>query len=274
MIDGFGIPPEGWDASVYSVFTEPDFIELIKNYSVAVDACLGIKGIPQSATGQTSMFTGINAAEFLGRHYAAFPGKSLKQIIAENNIMLKVRELGMKSVFANAYINYSLKEMFNSRFCSVTTAMTYSVQEDSFLIQDLKKGKCVYHDITNWTLSKNFSLPLITPETAAANLISLSQKNNFTLFEYFLTDHAGHKNDFDLLKKSLRNLSRFVMSLYEKLPKDTMLLICSDHGNCEDINSKTHTLNPVPLITLSRKKKIKHSAKSIINIYNLVLEFL
>ena len=33
-----------------------------------LDANLGVPGLPQSATGQTALFTGVNAPELLGRH--------------------------------------------------------------------------------------------------------------------------------------------------------------------------------------------------------------
>ena len=42
---------------------------------LALDAVLGVKGRPQSATGQTSLFTGVNAAAVLGRHLRGFPNR-------------------------------------------------------------------------------------------------------------------------------------------------------------------------------------------------------
>ena len=37
----------------------------------ALDACLGVPGLPQSGTGQTTLFTGVNAQAALGRHAAS-----------------------------------------------------------------------------------------------------------------------------------------------------------------------------------------------------------
>ncbi|MEO0807063.1 MAG: hypothetical protein AAFY33_12240, partial [Cyanobacteria bacterium J06643_4] len=34
----------------------------------AIDATLGVEGLPQSATGQATIYTGQNAPKFLGRH--------------------------------------------------------------------------------------------------------------------------------------------------------------------------------------------------------------
>ncbi len=36
---------------------------------VPLNATLGVPGLPQSGTGQTALFTGINAAKFIGKHY-------------------------------------------------------------------------------------------------------------------------------------------------------------------------------------------------------------
>src|SRR5512145_901748 len=44
-----------------------------------IDACLGVDGLPQSATGQTTMLTGVNAAAALGRHKEGFPGPRLRE---------------------------------------------------------------------------------------------------------------------------------------------------------------------------------------------------
>src|SRR5688572_10550874 len=43
----------------------------------AVDACLGVPGTPQSATGQAALFTGVNAAAALGHHLMAFPNDAV-----------------------------------------------------------------------------------------------------------------------------------------------------------------------------------------------------
>jgi len=42
------------------------------------DATLGVAGLPQSATGQTAIFTGVNASALLGRHLWGFPNERLR----------------------------------------------------------------------------------------------------------------------------------------------------------------------------------------------------
>ena len=53
---------------------------------LALDACLGVDGLPQSATGQTALLTGINAARHVGRHVEGFPGPELKRLIRQGTL--------------------------------------------------------------------------------------------------------------------------------------------------------------------------------------------
>ncbi len=74
----------------------------------AVDATLGVPGLPQSATGQTTLFTGSNAAAFMQRHVAAFPGPRLKSLVDEHSVLKRVAERGGRSMFANAFPRASI----------------------------------------------------------------------------------------------------------------------------------------------------------------------
>src|SRR3972149_10302661 len=48
---------------------------------VPTDATLGVDGLPQSASGQTTLLTGINAARQVGRHVHGFCTKALAGIL-------------------------------------------------------------------------------------------------------------------------------------------------------------------------------------------------
>src|ERR687883_1701310 len=45
------------------------------------DACLGVSGRPQSATGQTTILTGENAPAALGQHLLGFPNAPLRELL-------------------------------------------------------------------------------------------------------------------------------------------------------------------------------------------------
>ncbi len=48
--------------------------------------CLGVEGLPQSGTGQTSIFCGVNASKIVGKHFGPYPYSTLIPIIKEKNI--------------------------------------------------------------------------------------------------------------------------------------------------------------------------------------------
>ncbi len=251
MIDGFGVPPEGWLKSVYSKFCDREFIETFMHFSRPIDARLGVEGLPQSATGQTSLFTGVNAAREIGMHMQGFPGPSLRRKIAKTNIFSELMRKGKSVSFANAYIRFNLEELALRKLCSVTTVMLESSLGWARNVEHMLTGKAVYHDLTRKTLSHLVDIPEISPETAAENLFDISAENDFTLFEYFLTDRAGHKRDMTMLETILKDLSAFICRISKLLNENTFLLVTGDHGNCEDPETRTHTLNPVPLLVLS-----------------------
>ena len=68
-----------------------------------IDACLGVDGVPQSATGQTTLFTGQNAAEILGHHYPAFPTASLQKILKKHSFLKQLTDLGVSCTFVNPF---------------------------------------------------------------------------------------------------------------------------------------------------------------------------
>ncbi|MEN6462357.1 MAG: metalloenzyme, partial [Syntrophomonas sp.] len=84
---------------------------IVKDIAVMIptNACLEVPGIPQSATGQTTIWTGMNAAQAVGRHINQYPNLELKDIIIKHSIMKLLSEAGKKVTFANAYRNEFFK---------------------------------------------------------------------------------------------------------------------------------------------------------------------
>ncbi|MBN1893380.1 alkaline phosphatase family protein [bacterium] len=211
-----------------------------------IDANLGMPGLPQSATGQTALFTGINAAECIGRHLAGFPNRELRGILKEHSLLKRMCEMGRKTVFYNAYrpIFFSLPEEKKWKL-SATTVITLAAGLSFRTLTDLGDGKALYHDLTNESLiQRGFDIPLFTVEQAAHILAGALREHDFILYEYFLTDHAGHSQDIGSAAAEIRKLDRWTDRLLDGIrPEDTVLLT-SDHGNIEDLSVKTHTRNP------------------------------
>ena len=272
MVDGLGVPPEGWENSIFAKLCSPEFVRLFSENSIPLDATLGVEGIPQSATGQTALFTGKNASQIVGTHLSGFPGPRLKSILKENNIFLELIKKGHSAMFANSYARYPLDLVINTRFASVTSVMLSTYAEKALATEELLNGQAVFHDITRESVAEQFELPTITPEEGAIHLLNVSSKYDFVLFEYFRTDKAGHTGDEKELCIVLREFSAFLLNLRKNLPLETGLLLCSDHGNCEDLNSKQHTLNKVPLLMLNMKTP-SPIPSSITDVYDVILQY-
>ena len=70
--------------------------------AVLADACLGVPGRPQSATGQTAIFTGENAPAHVG-HVLGFPNAPLRELLRARSLFRALAAAGRSAVFANAY---------------------------------------------------------------------------------------------------------------------------------------------------------------------------
>ena len=228
-------------------------------YLFPSDACMGVKDLPQSGTGQTSIFCGVNAPKIVGHHFGPYPYSTLHPVIKEENIFIEFLRKKKKVAFANAYPKIFFDYINSGRKrLSVTSLSCLMSGVRLKNLTDLRRGNALSAEIDNrrWVESLNYKLQIIKPATAARRLLRLADKNHFTLFEFFLTDHLGHGRYPDLTKYTLNVLDEFLYHVMKKLPKNISLVICSDHGNLEDITIKTHTRNPALTITAGRNAKI------------------
>jgi len=69
----------------------------------AIDANLGVEGLPQSGTGQTTLFSGKNASKVIGKHFGPFPHSGIKHLLKEQSVFQAAKEVGKKPYFMNAY---------------------------------------------------------------------------------------------------------------------------------------------------------------------------
>ncbi len=271
FVDGLGIGSVDPQRNPLLNARFPTLKKLIAE-ATPIDAGLGVEGLPQSATGQATLLTGINAPKIMGRHIEGFPPPSLKQLIEQENLFLKLQHLGQRCTFANSYW-IDDPHTIPLRRQSVTTVMSLKALGAVRGQEELLAGKAVNHDITRWTMhTRGYTGELIDPETAAEHLLAVAEENNFTLFEYFLTDRAGHANDPELVSQCLETLERFISAVIPFSERNNRLfLLCSDHGNIEDNSTKRHTINPVPLVALGTKAETFCSAENLSDITPSIL---
>lgn len=258
FIDGLGIGTRGAhnplallgaDASPLDIFIDEDPALPLDGVLVRTDACLGVDGRPQSASGQTTILTGVNAPAALGYHKQGFPNEALRAIINEHSIFLQLRRAGVGEVaFANAYS----PRFFNTRprWVSATTTAVEAAGLPFRTLEDLRAGRAVYQDFTNQlVIDAGFDVAARTPEEAAGVLADIVSQNRFTLYEYFITDRVGHAQDERAALDVLSQLARFVRKVIEHVDlTDATVILTSDHGNVEDLSIRNHTRNRVPTL--------------------------
>lgn len=277
FVDGLGLAPQGEDNPV-SPENCPAICSLIRDRSVPIDAVLGVDGgPPQSATGQATLFTGRNAALFMGRHVTGFPGPTLRSFVEEDNVFLAVKRAGKRARFANGYLADSVEEIRSRRFRSVTTTAALTVPESVFLREDIISNRAVLHDITRASMTaKGYNGPVISPKEAADHLVQTALGGDYTLFEYFLTDQAGHSRSYGVAAGVLKTLDVFVSEVFSlALEMGFSVVLTSDHGNIESVSQKGHTFNKVPLIAAGKgADEILASSASLCDVTPAILKAL
>ncbi len=220
-----------------------------------LDACLGVEGLPQSATGQTTLLCGANAQAAVGRHVPGFPTAPLREILRKKSIFVQLRDAGRDGIFLNAFrpLFFRLPRAMQGRL-SATTVAHLAADRSFFGLGDLAAGRAVYQEFTNRELiAKGFDVPPFTPEHAGRILGREALQRDFTLYEYFQTDRACHAQDRPRAHAVLQDLETFVRAALSEIEHrgatpDTLVLLTSDHGNLEDLSTRSHTRNPVPLL--------------------------
>lgn len=290
FLDGVGIGKEDYQHNPFFKYkfklftkifneipsTKKEFISGDGAYVFPTDARLGVAGFPQSGTGQASILCGINAPQFVGKHFGPFPYSTLIPIIETKNIFRYFLSNNKKVYFANGYpkafFNYLKSEKPR---LSVTPLGCRLSGVKINRTTEVRRGKAITAEIINsrWNQKLNYNLPEIKPGTAARRLLNISGQNHFTMYEYYLTDYIGHGRYDGDIEKTVSIIDEFLYTIITEMDKAKLtLLVCSDHGNFEDLSVKTHTLNNC--FTLSAGKNAKILAQRIKNISEIKQELI
>ncbi len=243
---------------------------------VSLDARLGVPGLPQSATGQTTLLTGLNAATAMGRHYGPWPGPTLRALLRRDSLFHTARATG-GAVLANAYPRAYSDALAEPTIGAVAAADTAAVaevavrrrrvrasapilaaMEAGLAIADMAafaRGQAVAADLDGHGLAAFApEVPvgpgLLGTEAQAGVLARLAAGHAFTFFDVWSGDRAGHRQDVGEALAFVARLEAFLEALRDALADGVTLLITSDHGNLEDLSSPRHTYARVPLLAL------------------------
>jgi 2,3-bisphosphoglycerate-independent phosphoglycerate mutase len=247
---------------------------------LAIDANLDVDGVPQSATGQATLVTGRNVPAEIGRHYGPKPHPPIAKIIKQGTIFSRLTEAKYKTALLNAYpqpyfdgIN-SGKRLYSAIPLAVTEAgLSLKTEKDYYA------GNAMAADFTGegWKqFVKDDDFIVFNPEEAGKKLAQLSLKEDFSFFEYWPSDYAGHRQNFDTSIKLMESFDGVLGGLIKNWPMDDgLILITSDHGNMENLGTRRHTNNPVPAIVIghqSLRDQFLENLSSLVDVTPAILK--
>lgn len=215
-----------------------------------LDATLGHEGLPQSATGQTALLTGTNAADLMNGHYGPWPGPTLRAELERGNLFHSAQAAN-GAALANAYPPRYFEHARGRRLrLNAMAAAAVAADVPQRDLAYYERGEAIAVDLTG-TYFQSLGHRGTDPADSAANLLALARGTTLTVLDMWLTDTLGHARDYAGAVELIERLDAFLAALADDLG-DATLLLTSDHGNLEDLSTKTHTTNPVPLLALGR----------------------
>jgi len=238
-----------------------------------IDANLDVEGLPQSGTGQTTLFTGENASKVIGKHFGPYPHSGIRYLLEERSIFHGAKEAGKKPYFINAYppVFFEYAEKRNRWSC--TTYMTKSAGVRLNSIQEVENEEAITAEIVQnaWRDRLNINIPKISAIEAAQRLLNVVQYYDLVLYEYYLTDKAGHNKSHEDAVRVMKPLDEFIIHILKNIRSEDMLVITSDHGNLEDLSVRTHTRNAVPLMVYGEGANNFKNVESLMDVKNSIL---
>jgi len=223
---------------------------------LAIDPAVGVSGLPQSATGQAILLTGINIPAELGYHYGPKPNPEVAAYLKEATLFSRFSKDGRKAALLNAYPpRYfdgidSGKRLYSSIPLSVINAGLPLFRHD-----DLFTGRALSADFTGegWRTMLGFKeAPVMDAREAGRKLASLAKEYDFSLFEYWASDYAGHKQQMERAVELMEIFDGVLAGLVDAW-EDGLILVTSDHGNMDDLSTRRHTDAAVPALVIGAK---------------------
>ncbi len=259
FVDGIGLGLKNPETNPFARFRTA-FLGELGGYSshhpgtlFETDAHMGVPGLPQSATGQTALFTGFNGAQIMGRHVNGYIAHTLRPYFQQSSLIQRFVDSGYHATLLNAYSDMFLQRFRDPRYARLMSGSSWlqlAAGLPFFTLDDLRDGNALYMDITHWFLRRRGeNFPMISPKEAGRRAVRLMRKNHLSVFEYFFTDKAGHEKSFAVASRIIRHVDGFIEGIFEEIdPSTETFVMSSDHGNLEDLSHYTHTENLVPTL--------------------------
>lgn len=112
---------------------------------------------------------------------------------------------------------------------------------------------------------------------AGRRLAAVAAKYDLAFFDFWVSDFVGHHQDMSGSVRLLENFDAVLGGLLEAWEEEKgLILITSDHGNMEDLETRHHTLNPVPALVIGAKNlrmEFCKDLKDLVGVTPSILQF-
>jgi 2,3-bisphosphoglycerate-independent phosphoglycerate mutase len=293
FLDGIGLGEDNPDKNPFSRSSMPVLESILQGHKITIqdhlagmdhdgflldtkwaslfplDACLGIDGLPQSATGQAALMTGINVPGWLGFHEGPKPTPPIVDLIKKGTVISQLNAQNRSTTLINAFpARYFQTIGSGYRIPGVIALSTQLARIPLKTEADLYNGEAISADFTaeGWRSHLGYlDAPVLTFHQAGERISKLAVNHDLTIFEYWLTDIAGHHQDMDSAISLLEAFDQVLGGVINSWDHaNGLILLTSDHGNMEDLTTRRHTRNDVPLLLIGKealRRKFIHLMK-------------
>jgi 2,3-bisphosphoglycerate-independent phosphoglycerate mutase len=296
FMDGIGLGEDDPRKNPFAVVDMPNLTTLLGNRKLvagitpletqratllALDTQMGVEGLPQSATGQASILTGLNVPKEIGGHYGPKPDPRVREVIQRGTIFDTLTARGYRTGLLNAYPQRYFSGIDSGK--RLYSAIPLAVTHAGLALKNTKDfyaGKAIAADFTGkgWREHLNYSnSPLIGEDEAGHRLAILANEYDFAMFDYWPSDYAGHHQDFQDARTLLESFDRVLGGLLAVWEDEQgLILITSDHGNLEDLSTRRHTDNPVPCLLIGAshlRREFSAGLKTLADLAHAILRY-
>lgn len=244
-LDGLGHPDDAPEGSVWEVALPT--LRPLMDAGLALDARLGMPGLPQSGTGQACWLTGRDAVRDMGEHFGPHPGPTLQRLLRAGALPGRIVRAGGRAALANHYPP--------AYFAAQERRPRIGCFPFSFLAAGLSLNPPGVPHVPA-TLGLGYAHPW-PPQVQLAEITRLGEalaraarEQDLLVCDLWFGDHLGHRGRDPIPPEVLRGgqayLQRVDALVLGLLDAGARVVLSSDHGNLEDLHVKSHTVARVP----------------------------
>ncbi len=285
FVDGVGIGVDDPSSNPFTAAPPRHLTSLIQEARATLaplDANLDVPGLPQSGTGQYSLFTGDNGAQRFGRHHGPWVPTALRDPLRTDNLLTRAAAGGHRVAFANAYPEQLIDAAHQTGSFKAVGPLRSGLPLVAWgagvltrHLDALRAGNAVSSEITNRGWRQHVGdVEEITAAEAGHNLARIANAHDLTLFAHYQTDTAGHLKNLQAAVDALALFDDFLGGVVSAFDPEGTLVVFSDHGNLEDIRGG-HTRNPaLGLVAGPAHERLAPRLASILDVASVTAELL